>query len=90
MKGFPFYYRGRKVIGMKPITRKQYWKSYIFIWSWFFTFLYVFIRSFFADVYLLKHEVAPVLAVTVFCFLWTYFVRRQVNRQNYIYEDKEN
>ena len=88
MQSFPFYYRLRKVIGQKPLTKKQYFKIYGFILAWTAAAIYVIGRAALGyDVYLIKNEVAPVLAVTIFCFLWTYFVRRNVNRSNYIYED---
>ena len=91
MKEFKaFKYKGRWVVGMKSMTKLQYWITYGYMWAWIATALYVIVKNAMCDcLYLTAATQWPVFIVTIFVFLWTYFARKQVNRLNYIYEDDE-
>lgn len=82
-----FKYKGRWVTGMKDITRGQWWFSYTPIMVWSITALFIIIKNAICDcLYLTVATQWPVIMITLFAFLWTYFVRKQVDRRNYEYE----
>jgi len=89
----------KTVIDIKPFTTWQYWKTFGLLWIWFAIVIYLIILGFFCPIvfsesftlycpYLTTATVAPVLAVTVFTFLWAYFTRKDELRKNHVYEEK--
>ena len=82
-----FMHRGRRVVGIKPLSVKQYLRTYGPIFLWTLTTLFVIVRNAICDcVYLTVATAAPVIAVTMGVFLWTYHVKKDEVRKNYIYE----
>ena len=100
MNRFPFELNGRTVIGIKDMTKWQYWFTYGFIWAWIVTVAYIIILSAVCPVmwngevllscpYLTDLTKMPAIMASIFAMAWTYFVRKQVNRRNYKYEGEE-
>lgn len=82
-----FKYKNRWVIGYKPYTWQQRVKVLLPIGLWTLTVFYVIIRNAICDcLYLTVVTQWPVIIISLFCLLWTYFVRKDTNHKNYIYE----
>ena len=101
MKPFEYTRNGvtRTVIDIKPFTKWQYWKTFGLIWMWFAVVIYLIILSSFCPIYiggelflscpyLTTATATPVIMVTIFTFLWTYFTRKSEVRKNHVYEEK--
>ena len=89
----------KTVIDIKPFTTWQYFKTFGLLWAWVGVVIYLIILSAFCPIiikdvlylscpYLTTATVTPVLMVTVFMFLWTYFTRKSELRKNHVYEEK--
>lgn len=82
-----FIYKGKKVIGIRPLSARQYIKTYLPILTWTGAALYVIIKNGICDcLYLTTSTIVPTIAVTIGVFLWTYFVKKDEIRKNYIYK----
>ena len=82
-----FKYNGRWVTGIKDMTRGQYWFTYGPILAWSLFALFLIVANAICDcVGFYTWTFMPYLVWSVASLVWTYFVRRQVNRRNYEYE----
>jgi len=82
-----FQYKGRTVIAIKPLTKKQYWWTYTPIFAWTIFALVLIVAQAICDcVGFYTWTVAPYLVWTVWSFVWTYFTKKRMIRKNYVYD----
>ena len=99
MKPFEYTRNGitRTVIDIKPFTTWQYIKTYGLILLWTLVVIYLVFLGLFCPItigettlqcpYLTTATAAPVIMLTIFTFLWTFFTRKKEVRKNHIYEE---
>ena len=103
MRSFKYTHKGvtKTVIDIKPFTKWQYWKTFGLLWAWTAIVIYLITLSAFCPImingevfldcpYLTVATATPVIMVTIFTFLWSYFTIKSEVRKNHIYkEDQE-
>ncbi|RKZ56675.1 MAG: hypothetical protein DRQ44_16495 [Gammaproteobacteria bacterium] len=84
------YYRGKKVIGIKPFTKKQKLKIYWLLALALLFIIYMIIMEFICScLYLTVATATPFIMSWIFIALWTTFTYIKQKEKNYIFEKEE-